>query len=189
MISLLLGLGNPGDKYRETRHNLGFKVIQSILNTENLKLSDGGWFDSAELVTEKAKIILALPKTYMNLSGLAVTALLQRYNLEPSQMLVVVDDCYLPLGEVRIRKAGSGGGHNGLASIITELDSEDFPRLRLGISPVPENIDLADFVLEKFKNIEVKPVKKMIKIASEAAMFTCKHNLKEAMTKYNRNPA
>ena len=106
--------------------------------------------------------------------------------IEPFQMLVIVDDFNLPLGAVRIRKSGSDGGHNGLASIIEELACEDFPRLRLGIGEVPENNDKADFVLEKFPENEIEPVKKMIKIASEAALFICEQSLEEAMTRYNR---
>jgi PTH1 family peptidyl-tRNA hydrolase len=189
MISLLVGLGNPGDRYLDTRHNIGFDVIQKILDSHNLKLSDSGWYDSAEFEVEKAKIILALPKTYMNRSGVAVNALLQDYQLEPAQIVVVVDDLYLPLGSVRIRSSGTDGGHNGLESIITELETDNFPRLRLGVGPVTEDEDYADFVLEKFSKDEMKSVDEMIKTASEAAMFICEQSLSEAMTKYNRNPA
>ena len=189
MISLVVGLGNPGEKYPETRHNLGFNVIHNILNAEKLKLKTAELYDWTEKLSNSSKIIFALPKTYMNLSGLAVSALLQKYQIEPTQMLVVADDFNLPLGSVRIRKSGSDGGHNGLASLIYELESENFPRLRLGIGPVPENTDKADFVLEKFTPEEKKLVEKMIKTASDAVLFSFEQTLDEVMTKYNINPA
>ncbi|UCD63311.1 MAG: aminoacyl-tRNA hydrolase [Candidatus Zixiibacteriota bacterium] len=190
MLSLVLGLGNIGERYAKSRHNLGFRVIERLLADHHLP----GHLETAEYswaVTQSGsvKVIFATPKTYMNRSGDAARALLQQNNLEPSGMLVVVDDYYLPLGRIRIRRCGSDGGHNGLASIIETLETDLFPRMRLGIGPVPEEIDSAAFVLRDFDEGELDTVEKMIATASEAVMFTVEHGLEEAMSKYNRNPA
>jgi PTH1 family peptidyl-tRNA hydrolase len=125
----------------------------------------------------------------MNHSGLAARALLRDTDLQPSQMLVVVDDFNLPLGRIRIRQGGSDGGHKGLASMIEVLQTEDFPRLRLGIGPVTDNIDAVDFVLSRFEKEETKSAEKMIDIAAEAALFAVNHRLEEAMSRYNVDPA
>jgi len=125
----------------------------------------------------------------MNRSGDAAGALLNHYELDASRMLVVVDDIYLPLGRIRIRAAGSDGGHNGLESIIEQLGTEEFPRLRLGIGPLPEDADQVDFVLGEFEQNELTIVEKMIATASEAVMFCLEHDFEEAMSRYNQNPA
>lgn len=189
MLSLVLGLGNIGEQYKSSRHNLGFKVIELLLRTYKLKLkpatSEYNW-----TVKESgaAKIFLAMPKTYMNNSGIAAASLMRRLKITPSQMLVVVDDFNLSLGRIRFRKSGSDGGHNGLASLIQSLETENFPRLRLGIGAPPENTDSVDYVLNPFKKEEIEPVEKMINIASEAVSYSLEYGLEEAMTKYNRNP-
>ncbi len=190
MISLVLGLGNIGREYENTRHNVGFEVVKELCRRWNLSLKTGSHlYDWAEKERDGKRIILALPKTYMNRSGLAARALLQENNLEPSQMLVVVDDFNLPLGRLRIRPSGSDGGHNGLASLIEELETESFPRLRLGIGPLPEDTNSVDFVLSSFHNEEREVVKQMIETAAEAVEYAIGHRLEEAMTKYNVNPA
>ncbi|UCG60487.1 MAG: aminoacyl-tRNA hydrolase [Candidatus Zixiibacteriota bacterium] len=190
MISLVLGLGNIGDRYRGNRHNLGFRVLQRLIADNQLQMQPGtSKYDWAIKETETAKIIFAMPNTYMNCSGIAAKALLQRYSLEPDRMLVVVDDINLPLGRIRIRAGGSEGGHNGLASIIAELETENFSRLRLGIGPIPEGVEQVEFVLGDFKQSETESVEKMIATASEAAMFCVQHGLNEAMSEYNQNPA
>ncbi|MBN1213659.1 MAG: aminoacyl-tRNA hydrolase [candidate division Zixibacteria bacterium] len=189
MISLVLGLGNIGRRYEKTRHNLGFRVLDLVC--EKLEahrkpaVSDYDW---AEKTLNQRRIILARPKTYMNLSGLAARALLRLNHLEPEEMLVVVDDFNLPLGRLRFRPTGSDGGHNGLESIIGELQTENFPRLRLGIGPVTGNRDAVDFVLGKFTAEEADSVKKMIASAAEAVIFALHNRFEEAMSKYN-NPA
>jgi len=189
MISLVLGLGNIGRRYEKTRHNVGFEVLDLVYEKLGARrqppTSDYDW---AKKKLNQQMIILAWPKTYMNLSGLAARALLQVNHLEPEEMLVVVDDFNLPLGRLRFRPAGSEGGHNGLESIIEELQTERFPRLRLGIGPVTGNLDAVDFVLEKFTSEESEPVKKMIALAAEAVIFALHNRFEEAMSKYN-NPA
>jgi len=125
----------------------------------------------------------------MNRSGLAAVALLERVEREPSEMLVVVDDFNLPLGALRFRQNGSDGGHNGLASIIEILETEDFPRLRLGIGPAPEYSSTIDFVLGKFDKEELKKASDLTNTAAEAVIFASNHRLDQAMSEYNRNPA
>ena len=190
MISLILGLGNIGERYRHSRHNLGFEVVEAVASRFKAGLNiKADTYEAARRDGEQQPIILARPTTYVNRSGLAAEALLQEYDLAPSQMLVVVDDFNLPSGVLRLRRGGSDGGHNGLVSIIETLDTTEFPRLRMGIGPLPEGVDAADFVLGQFEQSELSDVEKMIEIATEAAIFTISHRLDEAMSKYNVNPA
>jgi PTH1 family peptidyl-tRNA hydrolase len=190
MISLILGLGNIGERYLRSRHNLGFEVVaaSAVLLKAGFD-STGDTYEAALQKSEQRRIVLARPTTYVNRSGQAANALLQEYDLDPSQMLVVVDDFNLPTGILRLRRGGSDGGHNGLASIIEALDTIEFPRLRMGIGPLPEDVDAADFVLGQFEQSELADVERMIKVATEAAIFTISHHLDEAMSKYNVNPA
>ena len=190
MVTLVLGLGNIGERYKLSRHNLGLWVVEHLVDANKLKLwSEPGEYCWVARELQSAKIIFAMPTTYMNRSGIAARALLQRYELDASQMLVVVDDFNLPLGRIRIRGSGSDGGHNGLASVIDELGTTDFPRLRIGIGPLPEGVEQTDFVLGDFEPDEIESVKKMIATASEAVTFYLRSGLDEAMSLYNQNPA
>lgn len=189
MISLIIGLGNPSERYLGTRHNLGFEVLNGVrcelgfpsrVVRETYEWSEGEY--------DERMIALAWPRTYMNRSGVAVAALLQHYDLRPAQMLVVSDDFNLPLGRLRIRKSGSDGGHNGIGSIIEELATEDFPRLRVGIGPIPDNVDRADFVLSKFEKEERESIEKSLVTAVQAVAYTISHRLETAMNQFNVNP-
>ncbi|RKX21056.1 MAG: aminoacyl-tRNA hydrolase [Candidatus Zixiibacteriota bacterium] len=192
MTKLIVGLGNIGRKYKNSRHNIGFDVVDCVAEKLSTKFCiRHNLFDVAEInIDNHLVVVLAKPTTYMNLSGLAVKALLQEYNFDISQLLIVVDDFNLPLGKIRIRKSGSDGGHNGLSSIIEELETENFPRLRLGIGPLPENIEVTDFVLGQFKESEKEEVKKIINVGTEATIHAKEHDIDSVMTKYNIvNPA
>ena len=190
MLSLVVGLGNIGAAYAATRHNVGFEVVRRVAEGLRAKTQPSTIeYDWARASHGEQELLLALPRLLMNRSGIAVEALLQRNELTPTQMLVVLDDFNLPLGRLRFRSDGSDGGHNGLASIIETLESEDFPRLRLGIGPLPDNTDSADFVLSRFETEEIEPKEKMIVTAAEAVLFAIDHRLDEAMSKYNVNPA
>lgn len=217
MLQLILGLGNIGKKYVGTRHNVGFEVVNRL--AEKLKVY---WqprekeYDWVQIMVGETEVILAKPRTYMNLSGLAAKKLLETHNLSPQQMLVIVDDLALPLGAVRIRSKGSDGGHNGLMSIIEEFGTQAFPRVRLGIGstlgigvrdlglesgsapppdeqlppkPVDKEADIIDFVLGKFGPDERPVVDKMVAHAADAVLFAIDHRLDETMSKYNYNPA
>ena len=189
-FDIILGLGNVGTQYEGTRHNLGFVVLNRVRVALDAKTRpEHELFYSAEKNRGKSRITLAWPRTLMNSSGLAARVLLEEKDLPPSQMLVIVDDFNLPLGRIRFRRSGSDGGHNGLESLIEVLQTEDFPRLRLGIGPVPEGVGWIDFALDKFSKEELAAAEKMIDKATEAVIFALNHRFEEAMTKYNVNPA
>ena len=190
MISLVLGLGNIGADYAETRHNVGFEVlfrVEEALKAE--RRPSTVTYDWATARCGEREILLAWPRTYMNRSGMAAEALLQQANLSPSEMLVVVDDRYLPLGSLRFRRQGSDGGHNGLWSLIETLRTQQFPRLRLGIGPKPDGVSTVDFVLQRFAENEIEPARTMIATAAEAVVFAIDHRLELAMSTYNSSPA
>ncbi|MFH1368417.1 MAG: aminoacyl-tRNA hydrolase [Elusimicrobiota bacterium] len=150
-IKLIVGLGNPGKGYEKTRHNLGFQAVEMLAD-----IWKSGWklekkFKSLVSAPGSSGVrLLVKPQTYMNNSGSAVRAVLDYYGIAPEEMLVISDDFSLPFEKIRLRKSGSDGGHNGLASIIENISTSVFPRLRMGIGPVPPWIDPADFVLSKF---------------------------------------
>ena len=148
---VIAGLGNPGTKYASTRHNVGFDVMDVLANKFGIKLNkikfkglvgEGTWAGK--------KIVLIKPSTYMNLSGESIRPLMEFYKLKPEELFVVVDDVDIEFGTIRLKKKGSAGTHNGLKSIIFHLETEEFPRLKIGIGQRPEHYDLADFVLSKF---------------------------------------
>ncbi len=190
MISLVAGLGNIGAAYAGTRHNVGFEVVRGVAEALRAGVRRSTVeYDWAAATVNSRELILMMPRLLMNRSGVAIGALLQRENIDPTRMLVVVDDLNLSLGRLRFRPGGSDGGHNGLASIIAALGSENFPRLRLGIGPLPDNVNRADFVLDCFERDEIAPKDKMIDTAVEAVLFAIDHCLDEVMSKYNVNPA
>ena len=189
MVSLLLGLGNVGQKYARTRHNVGFWVLNNlVLDYRVHTFLSTDEYHQAVLKKDESEIIMAQPNRYMNNSGFAAKALLQQYSLKPSEMLVIVDDFQLPIGALRIRHAGSDGGHNGLASIIEQIGTDQFPRLRLGIGNVTKGSSVVDFVLGEFDEDEQIAVTKMIATASEAALACVHEGVEKAMQKYNKNP-
>ena len=190
MISLVVGLGNISEKYKGTRHNVGFEVLNRVVESLKCnKIKTNELYDYCEFDHNRDKIVLAWPRTYMNRSGWAVEELLERYELLPENMLVVVDDFNLPLGKLRLRKSGSDGGHNGLESIIEAIETDEFPRLRLGIGPIPENISSPDFVLSRFETGELPIVEEMLDKAAESVLFSINNRFDEAMSKFNVHPA
>jgi peptidyl-tRNA hydrolase, PTH1 family len=182
-----VGLGNPGDKYRNTRHNIGYRVLDSL---SALSEEDGHDETCSALVTacriaEKGtRVALVKPVTFMNRSGDSVCQVLATANLPPTSCLVVADDLNLPIGKLRFRKSGSDGGHNGLKSIITRI-GDQFPRLRVGIGPVPKNATVVDFVLSDFGNDESALVHDAISRAVEALVHYAENGMDSAMSKYN----
>jgi PTH1 family peptidyl-tRNA hydrolase len=151
MIKLFIGLGNPGQKYENTRHNLGFIILDKIAALKNLKFKM--WNDTADIsFCEETdfRVWFLKPVTFMNLSGVAVSSFAKYYKIKPEEIFVFYDDFLIPLGGYRIRMSGSSGGHNGVSSIIENLHSDNFPRMKLGIGPLPKFIPAADFVLSKF---------------------------------------
>lgn len=162
-IKIVMGLGNPGRRYAENRHNLGFMVVDRLAFLKKEEFARGsGPFVYCSVEIGRTDLHLCKSTTYMNNTGKAAAAVKGFFNLEPENILVVSDDCNLPLGKMRLRRTGSDGGHNGLASIIRQLQTRDFARLRLGVGLNPEGVPLEEYVLEDFKKEELETVEKVI---------------------------
>lgn len=186
MVSLILGLGNVGRKYQGTRHNLGFELLDRLAREyRTLPSAETDLYHWCRVSRPDRELILAWPTTFMNGSGEAAKELLARHDLKPEQMLVLVDDVALPLGSIRFRLSGSAGGHNGLASLIEELQTSAFPRLRLGVGPLPPETELVEFVLSKFAKAEKPAVDQMLTRATEALLFAIDNRVDLAMSRYN----
>ena len=149
---VVFGLGNPGEQYERTRHNVGFDVLDVFCQREHLSMTK---LDHHGLISESGfgsgKLILVKPQTFMNLSGNCVSEVISWYKPKPEEILIVYDDIDLPLGKLRMRKKGSAGTHNGMRSIVTQCGRDDLPRLRVGVGPKPAQWDLADFVLSHYQ--------------------------------------
>lgn len=185
-MKLILGLGNPGREYEHTRHNLGAEIVARVAQATHLRLSHhtlGSWWGRGRRGGED--LVLALPTTYMNRSGRAAAALSRHFELTPESLLVVVDDFHLPLGQLRFRANGSAGGHNGLESIIAELGSQSFHRLRVGINPPPAEADVADYVLGTFSAAEEAVIQPAQAQAAQAVLSWIDHGISRAMTDFN----
>lgn len=187
---LVVGLGNPGSKYQNTRHNMGFMAIDALAHRYGCHLSDDkqskSLMGSIRLNNYPHKIILVKPLTYMNLSGQTVTSLSQYYKVPPQQILVIVDDAALPLGRLRIRNQGSHGGQNGLRNIIQCLGNrQDFPRLRLGIGQPHPNQPLEKYVLQAFSNQELSTVSQVLDASMDATEHLIHHGITSAMSAFN----
>ncbi|HUM34095.1 MAG TPA: aminoacyl-tRNA hydrolase [Candidatus Saccharicenans sp.] len=184
---LVVGLGNPGSEYAGTRHNAGFMVVQRLGQRWNLKFERRACSSRlTETRRGRTKIILALPQTFMNQSGLAVQSLLSTYKIKPENLLVIYDDLDLPLGEIRIRPQGSPGSHRGMKSIVEVLGTTLFPRVRLGIGPRPESVEAADYVLSQFSVDEKPKIKEAVEKACQAVEMIVAGRLAEAMNTFNR---
>ncbi len=183
---LIVGLGNPGREYRETRHNVGFMLIDRICKEYSVSLSR---VQSKALVglgsLEGQRIVLAKPQTFMNLSGQAVSALVRFYKVPLHQLLIAHDDLDLPFGTLRIRPGGGAGGQKGVASTIQQLGSPDFARLRIGIGRPPGQMDAAAYVLQKFLNGELSTLDLVLDKAVAAAQTFLRSGLDPAMNQYN----
>ncbi|MCS7187458.1 MAG: aminoacyl-tRNA hydrolase [Armatimonadetes bacterium] len=184
---LIVGIGNPGPEYAQTRHNVGFRVVNLLAKQLGVKREEAkfkGIFAVAKL--EGLTIGLLKPLTYVNLSGQSVRDAVKRLNLATEQILVVLDDAQLPLGKLRLRAKGSSGGHKGLQSIIEALQTENIPRLRIGIGSPPEGVDMATFVLSPFEPEEENIVAETIEISAEAAKVWAREGIETAMQRFNR---
>jgi len=186
MARLILGLGNPGVQYRDTRHNVGFRVVEELARRWHLA------FDQLEcnaMTAHGDDVLLAKPQTYMNRSGHAAHCFVERYEFDAANLLVVYDEVNLPLGKLRLRRAGSPAGHRGLESILESLRTAEVPRLRLGVAP-PEDLrptgeGLADFVLSPFAEGEREETEAMIRRAADAAEVWLREGAEAAMTRFN----
>ena len=188
---LVVGLGNPGEEYQNTPHNLGFMVIDRLAETHTIRVSRKENTALVGLGQVRGKhVALAKPQTYMNLSGPAVRGLLERYELKPGRLIVVYDELDLPWGSLRIRLKGSAAGHNGVKSLIGSLKTNEFTRIRMGIDrmeEVPGNpVKGAQYVLAPFKRAQRQDVEETVGRAADAVEFIIAESAAQAMTKYNR---
>lgn len=184
---LIVGLGNPGKDYARTRHNCGFRVIDILAEALGCKI-DKVKFQGlyGQTVQGGKKLFLLKPQTYMNLSGRSVLQLSAYYNIPPQRIIVIFDDISLEPGRLRIRTNGSAGGHNGIKSIISELGSQDFPRIKVGVGGKPHpDQDLADWVLSTFSSAEEKLLQPTLERAADAALLLIEQGIETAACRYN----
>ena len=184
---LLVCLGNPGDKYENTRHNVGYMVADQVADRANVPIQKLKYKALTNTVTIGGqKVLIMKPITYMNLSGEAVRQAVDFFKVPADHVLVVSDDTALAVGRLRIRKGGSAGGHNGLKNIILHLGTDQFPRLRLGVGEKPHpDYDLADWVLGKFQGEDKKAMDAAVKKAADAIECILSQGLDRGMNKFN----
>lgn len=184
----IVGLGNPGAKYDNTRHNVGFDAIDLLSTRFGIKVSK---VKHKALVGEgrikDMKVVLVKPQTYMNLSGESVRELVEWFKVPMERLIVIYDDVDLPAGKIRIRPGGSSGTHNGMKSVIYQLQQDSFPRIRIGIDKAPEGWELADFVLSKFNTDDRILINESIKKAADAAEIIVTQGVLAAMNLYNQS--
>ncbi|MGV1022185.1 aminoacyl-tRNA hydrolase [Clostridium perfringens] len=181
---LIVGLGNPGKQYEQTRHNIGFDVIDYMANKYNIDVNREKFKGiCGEGFIENKKVILLKPLTYMNLSGESIRELANFYKLEDDEIIVVYDDISLDIGRLRIREKGSAGGHNGIKSIIQNLGGDKFPRVKVGVGQTKDN--LVNHVLGKFSKEDREHIEKVIPVVSDAIVEIVKNDAKESMNKFN----
>ena len=183
---LIVGLGNPGREYEKTRHNAGFRALDILADKLGCKVDKAKFQGMYGQVTHKGrKLLLLKPLTYMNLSGRSVLQLSAFFHVPPQNIIVLFDDISLEPGRLRIRKDGSAGGHNGIKSIIAELGSQDFPRVKIGVGAKPHpDFDLADWVLSAFSAQEEKALQPALERAADAALAIVELGIPEASNRY-----
>lgn len=185
-MKLFVGLGNPGKKYDNTRHNVGFMVIDLIATQNKIEFRKEKKFIAEIGIGEVSgeKVILVKPLTFMNLSGESVRKIIDFYKIDVSDILIIFDDMDLPVGKIRLRQKGSAGGHNGIKSIIAHLGTQEFKRVKVGIGK-PTNIDTRNYVLSKFSKEEKKVIDDIIIEASSVCHDFLGHDIISLMNKYN----
>lgn len=185
---LIVGLGNPGKEYQFTRHNIGFLVVQQLADQQKIRLIKNNTHHALlgqGRICEQ-DVILLLPQTYMNRSGIAVKSICAKKIIRSENILVICDDFHLPFGQLRLRARGSHGGHNGLASVIEALACQSFARLRLGIGQPAVHQETSDFVLASFSSREKKEALKMVKEAVDCCLVFLSEKLNQAMNIFNK---
>jgi PTH1 family peptidyl-tRNA hydrolase len=182
----VVGLGNPGKLYSETRHNAGFALVKRMAREWQADLRGKRYqAKTAEVELGGDRVFLALPQTYMNNSGLSVRDLLKGKRVEPGSVILIYDDLDIPIGDIRVRKQGTAGTHKGMQSIVQETGSTRFPRIRIGIGPLPPGRDAADFVLSPFSRSEKALLAEALDKAREALLLVLDGRIDQAMTAFN----
>ena len=185
-LMVIVGLGNPGNKYENTRHNVGFRTIDILSEKYGIKvdrLKHKAYVGDGNI--KGVRVVLVKPQTYMNLSGESVRDIIEWYKLAMDNLIVIYDDTDLPAGTIRIRPGGSSGTHNGMKSVIYQLESDAFPRIRIGIGKAPEGWDLADYVLSRYTGDDAGIIRQSIERAAEAAAVIITDGVSSAMNTYN----
>ncbi len=187
MIKLVIGLGNPGERYAETRHNIGFMVVDHIVKSfRNVKEGEECFSHTFRIRIWGRHVIFAKPQTFMNNSGVAVLNFMEEYDIQPEEMLVIYDDLDLPFGITRIKPSGGSGGHKGVESIIKEIKTEKFPRLKVGIGRPKEKGDVINYVLSPFTEEEKIKLYRVLDKAKECVLRSIELSLERAMEFCNR---
>lgn len=186
-MKLIVGLGNPGIAYRGSRHNIGFTVVKALAKAEKKTLKKENGIPALSAKAANHNIILATPLVFMNLSGVAVAALIRKYKVDSCDVLVVCDDLDLEPCRLKIKPSGSSGGHRGLKSIIAAIDCQDFPRLRIGIGRPPQHKNAADYVLSYFTRGQRTDIEKAVQRAVDCCQFWAREGTLKAMDKFNKN--
>jgi PTH1 family peptidyl-tRNA hydrolase len=183
----VIGLGNPGRTYTGTRHNVGFRFIKRLARRWHVEIKRKKFSAKvAELKRSGERLVLAMPQTYMNLSGAAAKEILAGYGLAPENIVVVYDDLDIPVGQIRVRKAGSAGGHKGMRSIVADIGTSTFPRIRVGIGPLDEGEDAVRYVLSPFAEGERPAVEEALVEAEKALEFIIDGRIDQAMNVFNQ---
>ena len=183
---LLIGLGNPGREYSNTRHNFGFMLVDRIavrLNARGMKVQSKAIV--LNTLYEERKLILAKPQTFMNLSGQSVQGLIHYYKIQLTNVMILSDDLDIHFGTIRIRASGGPGGQRGLGSILEKLGTKEVPRMRLGIGRPPGRMEAADYVLQNFSREDKQSISEILDHAADAALAFVSHGLNKAMNEYN----
>lgn len=184
---IIVGLGNPGEEYKLTRHNVGFCVIDALKKEYGIVIEKMKFKSIvSEITVDNKKIIFAKPQTYMNSSGESVLEICRWYKINLNKLIVIYDDIDIELGKLRIRPSGSAGSHNGLKSVISLLNTEEFPRVRVGIGKPPKNWDLVNYVLGRFTECEQDILEKAIQNAKQSIKCILENGLDTAMNMFNR---
>ncbi|HIE44513.1 MAG TPA: aminoacyl-tRNA hydrolase [Candidatus Omnitrophica bacterium] len=185
ILHLIVGLGNPGREYRDTRHNAGFMVIDALLKKLKAKLRRRKYYSWTEATVRGNSVVIAKPRQFINMAGEAIERMVEDFNVESEHIVVIYDDADLPLGSLRIRRNGSSGGHRGVESIIRELGTDNFLRMRIGIGG-GEGWNLKDYVLSTFTTEERKIIDHTVKISLDALFVLIEKGIDEAMRLFNR---
>jgi len=184
---IVVGLGNPGKKYSQTRHNAGFIFIKRLANEWKVKLKKRNYLaQGGEVMRSNERVLLVKPQTFMNKSGLAARAITDKLRISPEKLIIVYDDLDVPLGEIRVRKDGGPGTHKGMNSIVQELETTKLPRIRLGIGPQIAVEDATSYVLSSFNKGEKILLRKSLEKAQEALEMILAGEIEEAMNLYNK---
>lgn len=187
-MNVIVGLGNPGRRYRMTRHNIGFMVVDELAARSKVTMRRGVRIcaESARAVVAGETVRLVKPLTYMNRSGQAVASWMRKEGAKPGKLIVIFDDAALARGQLRIRARGSDGGHNGVRSVVETIGSGDFVRIRVGIGPKPDKVPLADYVLGPFSVEERETLDETVRRAADAVERVCTEGVDAAMNHINR---